>query len=144
MDESTYIDKAKKKLLIIEVWRKEVIRGLSILLLVSLVFLFLRILLRLFGADPQNAFAAFIYVVSGIFLLPFFGIFPKSHDQIIAGQMTVDTSALLAFFCYIILILLAMGVMHIASKIVKTQNQADETVEKSHPIDTQVVDQSID
>ncbi len=144
MDENTYIDSAKKKLLMIEALRKELLRGLSILLLVSLVFLFLRIILRLLGADPQTAFAAFIYLVSGIFMLPFFGIFPQSHDQIVAGKMTIDTSALIAFFCYLILILLAMAVVHIATKIIRTQSQAEETVEKSHPVDTDVVDQSID
>jgi hypothetical protein len=144
MDESTYIDPVKKNLLTIESIKKEILRGLSILLLVSLVFLFLRIMLRLFGANPETAFAGFIFLISGIFLLPFFGIFPRMSDRIVAGQMTIDASALVAFFCYLILILLAMSVTQIVANILKTEKQKDATVKKSHPIDTSIVDQSIE
>src|SRR6266480_1899370 len=105
VDEQTYINPVQKKLLLIEAFRKETLRGLSILLLVSVVFLFLRIVFRLFGANPETLFAGFVYLISGIFLLPFFGIFPRFRDTIVAGQMTVDVSAIIALFSYIIIIL---------------------------------------
>ena len=124
--------------------KKRVFRGLYIFLLLSEVFLFLRVILRLFGANPDNLFAGFIYIVSGVFLLPFFGILTTSNDQIIAGQMAVDKSALVAMFCYFVLTILALCVVHLWSKIVRIQSQADETVKKSRPVDTTVVEESIE
>jgi hypothetical protein len=133
---------SQKELLVLEMVRKETLRALFIFLLVSNVFLFLRFFLRIFGADPQNAFASFIFLISNLFLLPFFGIFPHFRDQIVAGQMAFDFSAMTAGFCYNILIILIMCVIQIITSMVRTRKQTHETVDKGKPIDTQPIEQT--
>src|SRR5258708_40228882 len=87
------MDTAEKDLIVIEATKKEILRGLLIFWLVSSVFLFLRIFLRALGADPHSPFAMFIYFISGIFLLPFWGIFPQFQDTILSGQHKFDSPA---------------------------------------------------
>src|SRR5437762_1831664 len=113
MQEETYISGVQKKLIIIEAARKEIIRGLWIFLLVSFVFLSLRIILRAFGASPMSLFAGFIYLVSSIFLLPFFGIFSQSNVAIIPGDAMFDGTAVFAIFSYLVLVLLIVAVIQI-------------------------------
>ncbi|MBA3724319.1 MAG: YggT family protein [Candidatus Levybacteria bacterium] len=135
-------NRPQKEVVRMEVVRKQIIRGIFIFLIVSNVFLFLRFFLRLFGADPENFFAGLIFMISTLFLLPFFGIFPNSHDGIIAGEMAVDSSAMVAGFCYNILGVLAMIVVQIGTAMLRTNKQADASVEKGKPINTQTVDQT--
>jgi hypothetical protein len=128
-------DTAEKSLVVIEATKKEILRGILVFWLVSTIFLFLRIFLEAMGADPQSFFAAFIYLISGIFLLPFFGIFPQAHDTIQPGHPTLDSPAFTAIFCYTILVILAVLVVVIVTKMLKTGKQVNETVEKNHPVD---------
>jgi hypothetical protein len=143
MDGQTGIKPAQKEMLFIELLRKELLRVLLLFLLVSNVFLFLRIVLRVFGADPANAFAAFIFFVSSIILLPVFGIFPQVRDTIVGGHPSFDFSAFIALFCYNILTFLAMGIIQIGCSMIRTSKQANEASEKGKPIDTKIVDRSI-
>jgi len=133
---------SQKDLLIVESVGKQILRGILIFIVISNVFLFLRIFLRLFGADPENPFAAFIFVISGIFLLPFFGIFPTFRDEIIPGEMTFDVSAFVAGFCYNVLMVMALIVIQIVKSMLRTRKQTKETVEKGKPINTTPIDQS--
>lgn len=64
---------------------------------VAELFLGLRVLLRLFAANPDVAFVQWIYESSGILLDPFRGIFPTKE---IAGNSVVDFSALFAMLVY--------------------------------------------
>lgn len=138
------IEPAQKEILVVDVIKKQLIRLLFIYLLISNVFIFIRIILRAFGADPNNLFAGFIFLVSGFFLLPFFGIFPQSEEEIVAGNPTADTSALIAVFCSNILIFLAMGVIYILTRMVKTRKQEKETLKKSKPVDTTITKVAVD
>lgn len=132
---ATQISPAKKKFILIEADKKKINRFLLILWLVSTVFLFLRILLESLGSDPRSLFAAFIYIISGIFLLPFFGIFPNSENTMQPGISTFDEPAFVCIVCYTILILLAVALTYILTKMLKTEKQVDETVRKNNPID---------
>ena len=58
----TYINPAQKEILVVDVLKRQLLRLLVIYLLVSNVFIFLRMVIRLFGADPQNLFAGFIFL----------------------------------------------------------------------------------
>ena len=144
LKQDEHIDSAQKGILVVDVLKKQLIRGLFIYLLIAIVFIFLRMVLRLFGADPQNLFASFIFVVSGFFLLPFFGIFPRFREDIIAGEPTVDVSAFIALFCLNILIVLLMSVIYITARMVKTRKQARETVETSKPLDAIEAEDAVD
>lgn len=132
------IKPAEKKLLQVEALKKAIIRGLSIYWLVSTVFFLLRIILEAIGSNALSPFAFFIYLVSNIFLLPFFGILPNFRNTIVSGQSTFDAPALLAIFCYSILIPLVMAVTYIAVKIFRTARQVEETLNKNNPIDPSV------
>jgi hypothetical protein len=143
MEESIRITSAQKSLLIIEAMRKEILRGLSILLMVAIVFLFLRLLLKLFGANPETFIVGFIYFISNIFLLPYFGIFPHA-DDLLPGRSAIDTTALFAIFCYLILIPLAMAVVQLGAMIMKTGKQVNETVDQKKTVDATLVEDSIE
>lgn len=143
MEENQHVTTGEKKLILIETKKKEIFRGLYIFLLITFVVLFLRIMLRIFGANPQSFFAGFIYVLSTLFLLPFFNIFPQFQDIPIEGQHTFDSPALTAIFCYTIVVFLIIGVIHIGSKILKTERQVDEVVRKDHPVDTKIVNELV-
>jgi YggT family protein len=132
---NTYINPAQKEILVVDVLKRQLLRLLVMYFLVTNVFVFLRMVLRMFGADPQNFFAGFVFLVSGFFLFPFYGIFPQYHDDIIAGKSSIDISAFIALFCSNILIFLAMTIIYISTRMVKTRKQARETLEKSKPVD---------
>lgn len=96
-------------------------------LLIVVFFLFLRILMQLFGANPQTFFSLFIYGASDILLLPFFGIFPKTP---IAGRSTIDTQASFALLAYILLFLLVLMLLQIAETLFKWFIKLEEDVEE--------------
>lgn len=59
----------------------------------------LRLVLQLFGANQGNAFVDFIYGLSAIFVVPFFGIFGEPTF----GQSHFETSTLVAIVVYSLL-----------------------------------------
>lgn len=61
------------------------------------LFLGLRVLLKLFGANANNAFVQWVYDSSGVLLDPFRGIFPSKE---LASNSVVDFSALFAMLIY--------------------------------------------
>lgn len=63
------------------------------------IFIFIRFLLALFGADPFNGFASFIYGVTFPFVLPFADLFgPGRQPQL--GVNVFDGSSLVAIAIY--------------------------------------------
>ncbi|MGF1481003.1 MAG: YggT family protein [Cyanophyceae cyanobacterium] len=64
------------------------------------ILLLLRVLLRLFGANPENTFAQVIYSLSAPFVAPFANLFgPPNLDS---GQ-TLEVNALVAMLVYALL-----------------------------------------
>lgn len=59
-------------------------------------FLFLRFLLRLFGANPNAKFTMFIYGLTNPLMAPFNSVFKVFE----AGGVTVDANIILALFVY--------------------------------------------
>lgn len=64
---------------------------------VAEIFLGLRVLLRLFGANASNGFVQWVYDSSSVLLQPFRGIFPTAE---VAPGSVVDFSALFAMLVY--------------------------------------------
>src|SRR4030065_1110944 len=56
----------------------------------------LRILLKLMAANPGNAFAAFLYSITDLFLLPFAGLVGTPT----AGGMVLELSSIIAMAAY--------------------------------------------
>ncbi len=61
------------------------------------VFLGLRVVLRLFGANDSNGFVQWVYESSSVLLDPFRGIFPTRE---LASGSVIDFSALFAMVVY--------------------------------------------
>ena len=129
------IDSAEKDLVMLEANKRVILRVIFIVWLVSTVFLFLRILFEGIGASPFSGFSAFIYIISGIFLLPFVGMFPSSHNNPQPGTPVLDASAFVAMFSYTLLAILAAVITYFVIRMRKTSKQVDETVKKDHPVD---------
>lgn len=63
------------------------------------IFIFIRFLLVLFGADPLNGFASFIYGITFPFVLPFRDLFGPGRDPQL-GVHIFDASNLVAIAIY--------------------------------------------
>ena len=63
------------------------------------LLLLLRVLLLLFGANPNNEFARFIYNLSSVFVEPFDNLFGTPE----LGQQVFDINAIVAIAAYAIL-----------------------------------------
>ncbi len=73
---------------------------INILLTVVVLFLGLRLVLRLFGANPDTPFVSWLYATSEPLISPFQGIFPSpTIDQ----GMVLEFSTIFAIFIYVLL-----------------------------------------
>ncbi|MCA9325045.1 YggT family protein [Candidatus Saccharibacteria bacterium] len=64
---------------------------------VVIAFIVLRMVLLLLGANQANAFVDFVYAISGVFVMPFFGIFAYAPSY---GVSTFEISSLVAIIIY--------------------------------------------
>jgi hypothetical protein len=64
------------------------------------VFLAFRLIFKLAGASLSNAFIGLVYGVSGIFILPFQGIFHQGYTQGINTTSTLEPSTIVALLVY--------------------------------------------
>lgn len=69
------------------------------------VFLGLRLILRLFGANSGNAFVSWVYDMSSVLLDPFRGIFPTKE---IADGIVLEFNTLFAMLVYAVFGLLLL------------------------------------
>jgi hypothetical protein len=142
MDGGHTISAPFKKLLTIEFGRREILRGLGILLLLSFVFLFFRLVFKGFGANPLTPFVGLVYLISSIFLIPFFGIFPEPSDP--GTGAAFDTTAMIGMFSYLIFVTVAMVVVQVVAAMLKTKRQVKETLDREQSIDARIVDEAIE
>ncbi len=64
------------------------------------IILGLRVIFRLFSANPDNSFVHWIYSTSGDLMAPFRGIFPVAH---LGNGVVLDFSAIFAMIVYAII-----------------------------------------
>ena len=72
------------------------------------ILLAFRLLLKLAGASLSSAFVRGIYAISGIFILPFEGIFRRGFAQGVETTSVLEPSTIVAILVYI---LLAWGIV---------------------------------
>ncbi|WP_171038245.1 YggT family protein [Aquibacillus sediminis] len=80
--------------------RKIIIHMINIVTGIAQFLLGLRIILKLFSANPSAPFVQWIYTTSSPLLYPFEGIFPTAS---LDGTFVIEFSALFAFIIYTIL-----------------------------------------
>ncbi len=66
---------------------------------VIVVFLALRLVLVMLGANEGNVFVDFVYMVGGFFAAPFFGLF---NYQPVYGQFYFELGTFIAIFIYVL------------------------------------------
>jgi hypothetical protein len=72
------------------------------------IFLAFRLILRLTGANSFSAFVGLIYGITGVFIVPFQGIFHQTTAQGVETTAVLEPSTLVALVVYAIL---AVGIV---------------------------------
>jgi hypothetical protein len=67
------------------------------------ILLAFRLILKLMGANILSAFVAFIYGITGLFILPFEGIFHRVVAQGVETASVLEPSTLVAIIVYAVL-----------------------------------------
>jgi hypothetical protein len=67
------------------------------------IFLAFRLVLKLMGANTLNAFVGLVYGVTGVFILPFEGIFHRAFAQGVETASVLEPSTLVALIVYAVL-----------------------------------------
>jgi hypothetical protein len=67
------------------------------------VLLGFRLVLKLMGASLSSGFVKLIYAITGIFIMPFEGIFRRGFTQGIETTSVIEPSTIVAIIVYIVL-----------------------------------------
>jgi hypothetical protein len=86
------------------------------------ILLAFRLILRLAGASMGNAFVSLVYGITGIFILPFRGIFHSGLAQGIETTSVFESSTLIAIIVYAVL---AWGIVKLLSVLSGEKQQTD-------------------
>jgi len=80
------------------------------------LFLALRLILKLFGANAANGFVSWIYETSGAILDPFRGIFPT---EVFESTYVLEFSTLFAMIMYAIIAMILIYVVELITRPVE-------------------------
>jgi hypothetical protein len=86
------------------------------------ILLVFRLVLKLTGASLSSAFVGLIYGITGIFILPFEGIFRRGFTQGIETTSVLEPSTLVAIIVYAVL---AWGIVKLLRILSGEKQQAD-------------------
>ncbi|MCX6726535.1 MAG: YggT family protein [Candidatus Shapirobacteria bacterium] len=67
------------------------------------ILLAFRLIFKLMGASTGSAFIRFIYGLTGLFILPFNGIFSRGYSQGLETTSVLEPATLVAIIVYIIM-----------------------------------------
>jgi glucan phosphoethanolaminetransferase (alkaline phosphatase superfamily) len=80
------------------------------------ILLIFRLILKLTGASITSAFVSFIYGLSGVFILPFEGIFHRGYTQGVETTAVLEPATLVAIIVYAVLALGIVKLIRILSR----------------------------
>ncbi len=83
------------------------------------ILLLFRFILKILGANPGSMFVYFIYTISGIFEMPFRGIFRATAGQGIETTSILEPSTVVALFVYLVV---ALGITQLIKLATSTNN----------------------
>ncbi len=86
------------------------------------VLLAFRLIFKLTGASLSSAFVGLIYGLTGIFILPFEGIFRRGYAQGVETTSVLEPSTLVALIVYAVL---AWGIVKLLRILSGEQQQTD-------------------
>ena len=84
------------------------------------IFLVFRLILKLTGASAASGFVNLIYVLTGIFILPFEGIFRRAFAQGVETTSVLEPATIVALVVYAVL---AFGIVKLV-RILSGKQQA--------------------
>ena len=105
----TFRTQGNNKRNVIQPTKVEATRSQTIEYLIYFVFgaldilLAFRLVLKLMGASLSSGFVDFIYAITGIFIMPFEGIFRRGFAQGVETTSVLEPATLVALVVYIIL-----------------------------------------
>jgi len=79
------------------------------------ILLIFRLIFKLAGANSVNAFVSFIYGLTGLFILPFEGIFGTETSQGLETTSVLEPAVLVALLVYAVVAWGIVKLVHIAS-----------------------------
>lgn len=80
------------------------------------ILLGFRLILKLAGASTVSIFVRFIYGLTGVFILPFDGIFRRGYSQITETTSVFEPSVIVAILVYVFLAWGIVKLLRISSK----------------------------
>jgi len=86
------------------------------------ILLAFRLILKIAGASLGNAFVGLVYGITGIFILPFRGIFHSGLTSGIETTSVFEPSTLIAIIVYLVL---AWGIVKLLSVLSGEKQQSD-------------------
>ena len=86
------------------------------------ILLVFRLILKLTGASISSAFVGLIYGLTGIFILPFEGIFRRGYAQGVETTSVLEPSTIVAIVVYVVL---AWGIVKLLRILSGQQQQTD-------------------
>jgi hypothetical protein len=86
------------------------------------ILLTFRLVLKLLGANALNAFVGLVYGITGIFILPFQGIFHSGLAQGVETTSVFEPSTLIAIIVYAVI---AWGIVKLLSVLSGEKQQED-------------------
>jgi hypothetical protein len=81
------------------------------------LFLGLRLILKLFGANAENGFVNWVYETSGVLLDPFRSIFPA---QVFKSTFVLELSTIFAMIIYAVLVMLLIYLVDLIARATTT------------------------
>jgi hypothetical protein len=87
------------------------------------ILLAFRLVLKLTGASVSSAFVGLIYGLTGVFILPFEGIFRRGYTQGIETTSVLEPSTLVAIIVYAVLAWGIVKLLNILSGEQQTTNE---------------------
>ncbi|MFA5025314.1 MAG: YggT family protein [Candidatus Shapirobacteria bacterium] len=79
------------------------------------ILLAFRLILKLTGASLASGFVRLIYSLTGIFILPFNGIFSKGYAQGVETTSVLEPATIVAIFVYMLVAWGIVKLVHISS-----------------------------
>lgn len=86
------------------------------------ILLAFRLILKIAGANTFSAFVGLIYGITGIFILPFEGIFRSGYSQGAVATSVFEPATLVAIIVYVVL---AWGIVKLLRVLSGEQQQTD-------------------
>ncbi len=99
--------------------RPAVLRIVDVLFSIVSVFLMLRLVLKLFGANDNVGFVSWVYEMTAVLLQPFRGVFPTTTYE---NQYVLEFSTLFALLAYGLAYFLVVALLNALSPTPTTTN----------------------